>query len=151
MKKRVMTCSPGQTESLGRKLALRLRPGQVLTLQGDLGAGKTTFVRGLAGGLGLRRGATVSSPTFVIIHEYPTRVKLYHIDAYRLDPPGDQDLDLIGDCLRPDSIAVIEWPERIADLVPAEALRVRIRHLGGDRRAVEWEEPVSPGPKRSGR
>lgn len=141
MKRRVVTASAGETERLGRETAAALRPGQVLALEGELGAGKTTFVRGLARGLGLPEGADVHSPTFVLVQEYATRVRLYHIDAYRLERAGDEDLRLLEDCMRPDSITVIEWPTRVARILPVDTIHIRISHLGGDRRAVEWAGP----------
>jgi len=138
MRRRIVTESADETERLGRETAAALRPGQVLALEGELGAGKTTFVRGLARGLGLGEGVDVHSPTFVIVHEYATRVRLYHVDAYRLESAGDEDLRLLEDCMKPDSITVIEWPARIARILPVDTIHIRISHLGGDRRAVEW-------------
>lgn len=142
MRRRIVTASAVETERLGRRTAETLRPGQVLALEGDLGAGKTTFVRGLARGLGLAEGVDVCSPTFVLVHEYAARVRLYHVDAYRLERAGDEDLRLLEDCMRPDSITVIEWPERVRSILPADAVRIRISHLGGDRRAIEWAAPA---------
>lgn len=145
MKRRIVTTSAAQTERLGRRTAATLGPGAVLALEGDLGAGKTTFVRGLAEGLGLADGAAVCSPTFVIVHEYAARIRLYHIDAYRLERAGEEDWSLLEDCMRRDSITVIEWPERVQRILPEHAIRIRIRHLGGNRRAIEWTGPPGKG------
>jgi len=114
--------SEARTEELGERLAACLRRGDVLALYGDLGAGKTTLVRGLARGLG--SADPVSSPTFVLLHVYEGRLTLYHFDAWRLAGPGD--LEAIGaeDYLEGDGVAVVEWSERAQGLLPGERLEV---------------------------
>ena len=112
------------TQAIARRIAATLRPGDVLLLSGDLGAGKTTFVRGLAEGLGIDPGE-VSSPTFTLVHEYRGgRLTLYHADLYRLDRTATDDLGLeeIG---VPDGVLAIEWPDRLTHSFPA-ALRVTL-------------------------
>lgn len=133
------TGDEGETIALGAAVARLLRAGDVLALEGELGAGKTRFVRGLARGLG-HDEAAVSSPTYVLAHEYgvgegPAPV-LVHIDAYRVR--SGEDLESIGWDRMADgrSILAIEWPERIGEAIPETALRVRIEHAGGDRRRV---------------
>ncbi|MTV48943.1 tRNA (adenosine(37)-N6)-threonylcarbamoyltransferase complex ATPase subunit type 1 TsaE [Heliobacillus mobilis] len=112
------------TEALGGWLAQRVRPGDVLLLYGDLGAGKTTLVRGLARSLGYE--GRVTSPTFTLVHEYEGSLSLYHFDLYRLDDP--EEVWDIGwsDYLRGDGVLCVEWPERLDHLLPEEALTIRL-------------------------
>ena len=126
------------TEALGRALAAHLRPGDVLALWGDLGAGKTHLVRGIVGGLG-GDADDVSSPTFTLVQSYPLAhgQHVHHIDAYRLDGPdafraigGDDYLDAA------DAVTVLEWPERVAALLPPETVALHLHHGGGDRRTI---------------
>jgi len=136
--------SPDDTAAFARRLARCLKPGDVLLLQGDLGAGKTTLTRALAEGLGIDP-ANVSSPTFVIAqrHENEEGPDLVHVDAYRLDE--DADLDALGwDRLADGSaVLVIEWPERIAALLPSDPppARLTIEHLGETERRLTLELP----------
>src|SRR5437588_8534460 len=105
---RRQTTSFQQTEALGAELAETLRPGDVVLVEGELGAGKTTFVRGACRALGA--GGVVSSPTFTIGQRYSGRVPISHLDLYRIAALGDEDPDLLADYLGPDRIAFIEWP-----------------------------------------
>lgn len=128
-----------QTERVGAELARTLAPGTVVALEGDLGAGKTRFVRGLAAGLG-HEPSTVSSPTFVIEHRHgtPGAVPLVHIDAYRLRGPAD--LDALGwDELLAEGRAVVavEWPSRIAAALPARRVTVHLHDRGEGTREIE--------------
>ena len=132
MKRVVVTNSPDETERLGRRIGRKLRRDDVLSLIGDLGAGKTCLTRGIVAGLGADP-TVVSSPTFVLIHEYalpPTSpdkpAVLYHVDLYRLDSwrdfediGGEETFSELGVC-------VIEWADRIAALLPEDALRVSL-------------------------
>ena len=129
--------SPQATEALGAELAQRLRPGQVVLVEGDLGAGKTTFVRGACRALGVT--GPVRSPTFSIGHRYPAPVPVAHIDLFRIGDLRREDPDLLGDYLGPDTIAFIEWPRQEEELAApgAVAARVRIDHAGQDERIVE--------------
>jgi len=112
-----VTYSEEDTQHVARELAQTMRAGEVLLLSGDLGAGKTTFVRGLAEGLGLAPDV-VSSPTFALVHEYRGgRLALYHADLYRLDSSAAEDLGLEELGVR-DGILVIEWPDRLAHELP---------------------------------
>ena len=131
------SASEAETARLGRDLAVRLPPDPVILLFGDLGAGKTVFVRGLAEGLGIDPEA-VSSPTFTLIQEYRGRVTLYHVDLYRLEPKEVDDLGLeeLGER---GAVVVIEWANRLPR-PPHGAIRVRITDAGGDRRAIAIEE-----------
>jgi tRNA threonylcarbamoyladenosine biosynthesis protein TsaE len=130
------TASPAETEALAAELAHRLAPGDVVLVSGDLGAGKTTFVRGAARALGVR--VPVTSPTFTIAHRYEGRVPVSHLDLFRLDGLDAEEPELLADELGPDRIAFLEWPEHGGpDLGGARvAARVRLEHLGADRRRV---------------
>lgn len=107
--------SPAETEALGEQFGRKAKCGLVIGLSGDLGAGKTQFVKGLARGLGI--SARVHSPTFTLVNEYGGgRLKLYHLDLYRLETPEQIRSAGIEEFLSPDGVAVIEWAERIYDL-----------------------------------
>lgn len=129
------TSSEEQTRQVAIRLAGRLTPGTVLLLHGDLGAGKTAFVRGLAEGLGFTDDP-VSSPTFTLVHEYAGgRIPLYHADLYRL--PAGASLDDLGlDEVAEDGVLAVEWPERLARDVPG-AIDIRIAITGESSRAIE--------------
>src|SRR5947209_5527965 len=136
--RRYHTESPEETEALGAELAGELRPGDVVLIEGELGAGKTTFVRGACRRLGVQ--AIVNSPTFTIGQRYPGPVPVAHVDLYRVADLRDEDPDLLEDYLRPDTIAFVEWPQGAEETLSglaAVAHRVRLAHAGGDRRTVE--------------
>ena len=122
--------SEAETEALGRDLAARLRPGDVVAYRGDLGAGKTAFTRGLARGLGCR--GRVTSPTFTIVNEYEGPTPLFHFDLYRL---GDvEELYDIGweDYLARDGVCAVEWSESFPDALPEGTVTVSIRRCPED-------------------
>jgi tRNA threonylcarbamoyladenosine biosynthesis protein TsaE len=138
--------SLSETESFGEKLGELALPGDVICLEGDLGAGKTTLTQAIAKGLDVPDSCYVTSPSFAILHEYPGRIPLYHMDFYRLHDVSEiEDLGfeeyfyLLG-------LTVIEWPERAGDLLPANRLRLRIENSGECGRSVHyacassWEE-----------
>ena len=116
--KTVFTHSTEETRRLAAELLLELRPGAVLALHGDLGAGKTCFVQGLAAALGVQQA--VSSPTFVLIHEYPSTPPLYHADLYRIRDADDAFGLGIEEYFKSDGITVIEWAERATEILPPD-------------------------------
>jgi len=129
-----VTRSEEETSAIGRQLAQELGAGSVLLLTGDLGAGKTAFVRGLAEGLGIPP-AEVSSPTFTLIQEYRGgRLTLHHIDLYRLKPIEVDDLGL-DDLAASGGVLAIEWPDRLPRPFPGARL-VTLEHGGGDVRSI---------------
>ncbi|HVE69063.1 MAG TPA: tRNA (adenosine(37)-N6)-threonylcarbamoyltransferase complex ATPase subunit type 1 TsaE [Solirubrobacteraceae bacterium] len=128
------TAGPADTEAAGARLAQRLGPGDVVLVSGELGAGKTTFVRGAARALGV--SGPITSPTFTIGRRYSGRVPVSHLDLYRLDGLEDEDPALLADYLTPDAVAFVEWPERAEGDLPV-TVRVCLEHAGGDRRRVE--------------
>ena len=131
------TTDPAGTEALAAELAAGLSPGDVVLVEGELGAGKTTFVRGACRALGV--DGVVTSPTFTIGQRYPGPVPVSHLDLYRVSDLGEEDPDLLEDYVGPDRIAFVEWPRdgvsRIAGLARVAA-RVVIEHAGEDRRVV---------------
>jgi len=129
--------SPEQTRRIGARLGGMLQVGDVICLQGDLGAGKTTFVQGVAKGWGSLD--SVSSPTFIIVNEYRRADdgKLFHMDAYRLDSaPEAEELDL--DSMLADGTLLIEWPERIDGLVPDERLWISLEYINDEEREMKF-------------
>src|SRR5471030_235214 len=126
---------PADTESLGEKFGRMAERGLVIALSGDLGAGKTQLVKGLARGLGI--SARVHSPTFTLVNEYGGgRLKLFHLDLYRLETPAQILSAGVEEFLSPDGVSVIEWAERIADcrLRIANCQRVQIEIINGSDR-----------------
>ena len=135
----MITRSAAETRALGKKLAARLQPGDVLLLEGDLGAGKSELTRGIAAGLGVTE--TVTSPSFTILNVYESgRCPLYHFDWYRLE--SSEELYELGmdEYLGGDGIAVVEWPGRCPDAVPDGAVRIRMTAAGENERMIESEE-----------
>ena len=121
--------SEAETSRFGRRLALALSPGDVVALQGQLGAGKTRLVQAIAAGLGCEN-AFVVSPTFTLIHEYDGQLPVYHVDAYRMKD-SDEFLDMGGgELLSGDGVCLIEWADRIGDLLPRDHLRIEIEVTG---------------------
>jgi tRNA threonylcarbamoyladenosine biosynthesis protein TsaE len=129
------TDGPSQTEALAARLAAALEPGDLVLVCGELGAGKTTFVRGACRALGVN--GPVTSPTFTIGRRYEGRVPVSHLDLYRLGDLADEDPGLLADYLAPDRIAFVEWPEAGGTALGDPAARVRLTHLGGNAREVE--------------
>ncbi|MEE2829908.1 MAG: tRNA (adenosine(37)-N6)-threonylcarbamoyltransferase complex ATPase subunit type 1 TsaE [Myxococcota bacterium] len=129
----------GATLALGKALAESCRRGDVFALVGPLGAGKTTWTRGLARGLGLPDGVGVRSPTFTLCNEYPCRLPLLHLDLYRL--AGADEADAIGfrERVGVEGVAVIEWSDRFPDLIPSHALWLLFEYEESVRRVTLWE------------
>jgi tRNA threonylcarbamoyladenosine biosynthesis protein TsaE len=124
------TSSPGETEALGEELGRRLRPGDLVLLVGELGAGKTTFVRGAARGVGSE--APVASPTFQLVRVYPGRTQLAHVDLYRIEA-GAELRDLGLEELLDQGAVIVEWGERLDD---PQAARLDFESLGRERRRI---------------
>lgn len=129
----IKTNSVEETQEIARKIGKWVSSGMILTLEGDLGAGKTTFTKGFAKGLDITRN--VNSPTFNIIKEYQGRIPLYHMDVYRLEG-GSDDIGL-DDYLFGNGVCVVEWASLIEDLLPEERLDIKIYREGGNQRRIE--------------
>lgn len=132
----VETNSSAETEALGARIAERLRPGAVVLLSGELGAGKTTLVRGACRALGF--SGPVTSPTFTIGQRYPGgRLPISHLDLYRLQTLEGEDPALLDDYLGPDGVAFVEWPGAGSGRLGRPALEVRLAHESEERRRIE--------------
>ena len=130
--------SPEETRQVGLRLGRALQPGDVICLQGDLGAGKTTFVQGIAEGWGSLDA--VSSPTFIIVNQYrgTQERQLFHMDAYRLDStPEAEELDL--DAMLAQGPLLVEWPERMERLIPRQRLWIQFTYINEDEREIQFK------------
>ncbi len=136
----MQTSTAAETEALGAELAERLRPGDVVLVEGEMGAGKTTFVRGASRALGV--AGPVTSPTFTVGQRYRGRVTVAHLDLFRIQRLDAEEPGFLADYLGPDTVGFVEWPpagdEELLALARIAA-RVRIAHAGGDRRILEVE------------
>ena len=122
---------------MGRRLSANIKPGSIVLLRGDLGAGKTTLVKGIAEGFQAALAEDVTSPTFTLIHEYGgPKVTLYHIDLYRIDTPRELDTLALDDLMSANSILLIEWGEKFERFTKERDVEIAIEHLGGDDRRI---------------
>lgn len=137
----VISRSPDETQAVGARLGARLGSGAVVACTGELGAGKTCFLQGLARGLGVT--ADVTSPTFVLVNQYRGRLPVYHLDAYRTGSLTEL-VDLgLEEMLHGDGVTVIEWADKLVPLLPARTIHVSIHGLGDEPREIRIEEPAS--------
>jgi tRNA threonylcarbamoyladenosine biosynthesis protein TsaE len=131
------TYSSEETTDLGRQLAAELKPGGIVLLRGDLGAGKTTLVKGIAEGFNAAEAEAVTSPTFTLIHEYRgPEVTLYHIDLYRIDTQRELDTLALDDLMDPNTILLIEWGEKFERFENERHFEIAIEHQRGDERTI---------------
>ncbi len=128
--------SPEETKKFGKKFGQSLKPGTVVALVGELGAGKTTLVKGIASGLDVPNEKEVASPTFVLVHEYQGRCKVYHLDWYRLESIQAADRELFEECFRPDAVTLIEWADRARNILPKGYIRIRLQHKVSNTRLI---------------
>lgn len=144
MEKEYLTNSPAETKALGKKIARTLRGGEIICLSGDLGAGKTTFTQGLLEELGAQGPYT--SPTFVVLKNYKgacRNLAIYHIDAYRIsfeDLLGLGFRDFAG---KPQTVTIVEWPENVREVLPDDALNLKIEWLDETRRRLTFSRFTS--------
>ncbi|MBM2837563.1 MAG: tsaE [Deltaproteobacteria bacterium] len=144
----IHTLSPSETKELGIKIGRLCKAGDVIALDGDLGAGKTCLIQGLAKGLGVSKKSYVRSPTFTILNVHNGRVPLYHFDLYRLSDLDE--LEEIGyrEYIYGEGVSAIEWASNVEEAIPAECLRIAIKRVGEDEREIEI---TSKGAKYEGR
>lgn len=137
----IVTHSPDETFHIGQILGRMTRPGDVLLLQGPLGTGKTLLTQGLAKGLGIT--APVTSPTFIIVNQYPGPFMLYHVDLYRIEAIAEA-IDLgLDDYFFGEGVCVVEWPERAPSAMPPERLLVLLEHVGEQERRLSFQSEGS--------
>jgi tRNA threonylcarbamoyladenosine biosynthesis protein TsaE len=140
------THSAEETTELGRRLAAELQPESIVLLRGDLGAGKTTLVKGIAEAFHAAAADAVTSPTFTLIHEYRgPEVTLYHIDLYRIDTQRELDTLALDDLMGPQSILLIEWGEKFERFARERDVEIAIEHRGGDERLICFNPERSEG------
>ena len=143
MNHKILSHNFSQTIDLGERISRELKAGDILCLYGDLGSGKTTFVKGLAKGLGINP-RKVNSPTFVLMNIYEGKVPIYHFDFYRLGNTAEISAIGYDEFLYGHGVSVIEWAERFGGLAPKENLHLRFTHQGEDQRLIE----IVPAGKR---
>jgi tRNA threonylcarbamoyladenosine biosynthesis protein TsaE len=133
----IRTRSASETVRIGKTIGSRLLPGDVVALLGELGAGKTQFIKGLAAGMEIENSAYISSPSFTLIHEYPGEIPFYHIDLFRLG--REQEAEELGleDYFQGRGITAIEWADKIPSLLPKELLFVSIAYIDKNIRSLE--------------
>lgn len=126
-----LALTEGELTDWGRRLGRQITPPLIITLAGDLGAGKTTLARAICEGFGVQEDVT--SPTFAIVHEYhAAKAPVYHVDLYRLDKLSELQNIAWDDIMQADAVVVIEWPERAGDLLPAGHVAIQLSHVEGD-------------------
>ncbi|MGO8817149.1 MAG: tRNA (adenosine(37)-N6)-threonylcarbamoyltransferase complex ATPase subunit type 1 TsaE [Terriglobia bacterium] len=131
-----VTQSPEETVLFGREIAVYFEPPCLVLLEGDLGAGKTTLVKGIVAGLGVASEDEVSSPSFTLVHEYGPAGTVYHADLYRIE--GARDLATLGleDLSGQAATVLVEWGEKLGDNAPRPCIKIRMEHLGSDNRRI---------------
>ena len=145
MEREFISRSPEETMELGRRLAERLRPGDCLALHGELGAGKTTLIKGIARGLGIPEDEVIS-PTFMLIREHRGgRLPLFHIDAYRIAKPEELlEIGLEEYLLSDEGITVIEWADRVERIIPPRCIEVKLEIVSENERRISISTPLPP-------
>lgn len=129
--------SSAETIRIGKSIGSRLLPGDVVALVGELGAGKTQFIKGLAAGVGIGNPTYISSPSFTLINEYPGKIPFYHIDLFRLEREKEAEELGLEDYFQGGGITAIEWADKIPSLLPKEMLFIHIAYVGKNIRSIE--------------
>lgn len=135
----VTTSSPEETTAFGRRLAAELKPPALVLLYGELGAGKTTLVKGMVSGLGLAAEEEVTSPSFVFVHAFRNHAHLYHVDLYRIEEPTELETLGLDDLLAEQAIVVVEWAERLSLPALEPGLRVHLEVVSDQQRRIRVE------------
>jgi tRNA threonylcarbamoyladenosine biosynthesis protein TsaE len=133
----VKTKSSAETIRTGKSIGSRLLPGDVVALVGELGAGKTQFIKGMATGVGVGKPAYISSPSFTLINEYPGKIPFYHIDLFRLEWEKEAEELGLEDYFQSEGITAIEWADKIPALLPKEMLLIHLAYTGKNTRSIE--------------
>ncbi len=140
--KEVFTSSPEETIEFGKALAAELSPPALVLLYGELGAGKTTLVKGVAAGFGAAQEEDVTSPTFVLVQEYGDNRRIYHVDLYRIGNTVELESLGLEDLLAEDAIVLVEWPERLSLPAAQLSIRVFLEVAGETERRIRIERPA---------
>lgn len=138
MPEEIITSSAEETTQWGREFAKRLKAPVLVLLTGDLGTGKTTLTKGLVAGLGAANENDVTSPTFTLVHVYGKEAKVYHADLYRIESFHDFETLGLEDLFASPAVAILEWSEKFPLQSPWPQIRVRLEHLGGDKRRITF-------------
>jgi tRNA threonylcarbamoyladenosine biosynthesis protein TsaE len=141
-RREIVTHSFEETIRAGREIGAALKPPLLVLLSGELGAGKTTFTKGIASGLGAAKEEDVTSPTFTLVHKYALGTPVYHVDLYRIG--GFRDFETLGleDVFTENAVVVVEWPDRFTLRTPWPVMRVKLEHVTEDTRRITIEDPV---------
>jgi tRNA threonylcarbamoyladenosine biosynthesis protein TsaE len=131
------TKSASETIRIGKVIGSLLRPRDVVALAGELGTGKTQFIKGLAAGVGVRKATYISSPSFTLIHEYPGRIPFYHIDLFRLRSEKEAEELGLEEYFHGSGITAVEWADRIPSLLPEDILWIHILYTAKNTRSIE--------------
>ena len=145
---RFETASEEETLALGRHFATILPRSTVVSLVGNLGAGKTTLTKGIVAGLDAGDPEDVSSPTYTLIHEYGNPVRVYHVDLYRLESLAEVSGLGLEELYERPALVLIEWADRFPQILPPDHYQIRLTYAGEDRRVVELEQPNHTTPLR---
>ena len=137
----IITHSAEETTKWGREFAVRLKAPVLVLLTGDLGTGKTTLTKGLVSGLGAANENDVTSPTFTLVHVYGKQKKVYHADLYRIESFHDFETLGLEDLFASPAVAIVEWSEKFPLQSPWPQIRIRLEHLGGDKRRITVLDP----------
>lgn len=129
--------SPSETIRIGKQVGRLLQCGDVIALVGELGAGKTQFIKGMSNGIGVGKPTYISSPSFTLIHEYPGKIPFYHIDLYRLKWEGEAEELGLEDYFQGKGITAIEWADKIPSFLPNERLSIHMTYTGTHSRSIE--------------
>ena len=143
---KIVSHSYEETVDAGKRFARHLKKGDIVCLQGDLGAGKTVFVKGVASSFGIDPNS-VNSPTFVLMNYYPAKLPLYHFDLYRLEKPEELASVNFGEYFYGNGVSLVEWPERLGDLLPKNYWLVELQHKNEHERDLCISYPSNPQQK----
>ena len=137
MDQEITTNSPEETIALGRKVGEQLKGGEILAIVGNLGAGKTHLIKGIATGAGAEDYSKVNSPTFVMVNEYSGRLEIYHIDAYRVESTSEFEMLGFDDFCHPGSVVLIEWADKVAEVLEGtNSIRIELEHVDQSSRSI---------------
>ncbi len=131
--------SADETISIAREFSKKIKPGTVIALSGDLGSGKTTFIKGLAAGFGLKDSGKITSPTFALMHIYPSKPQVYHFDLYRLESIKEiEDMGFEEFISDPAVVTCVEWAEKAGELIPKNAVRIDFEVIDANSRKIRF-------------